>query len=143
MQTVQIALTLLYDGAKWVALFERQTDEGRSVCEVFCGTSEPLLVDVYTMLLASYRTLVFSHPVQDEGAAAVLPPTLNFKRRQRESRRLAENADALVNVRDATREERLLQKTLRAAEAKAEREVAAAYKYQRKQEQKKAKHRGH
>ena len=113
-----------------------------SVCEVFCGLSEPLLADVYTMVLTGYRTLVFSQPIAHDAAPEATLGKLNFKRMQRESRRLVENTNAVVSVREATREERALQKAKQEAEAKAEREAQAEYKYQRKQEQKKAKQRG-
>jgi len=143
MDTIHLTITLLYDGAKWVALFERQSTEGRAVCELFCGFSEPALPDFYAFLLQAYRSLEFSQPVAMDGDEADAQRKLNFKRMQRESRRLLENSDALVNVREATREECTLQKIVKKAEAKAEREAQAEYKYQRKQEQKKAKQRGY
>ena len=147
MQTTHITLTLLFDGAKWVALFERQDEAGHAVCEVFCGTSEPMLAEVYAMLLQEYRTLVFSQPVSDHASqsdrsAASTLCQLNFKRMQRESRRLLENSATLATVREATREDRARQKVVLEAEAKAMREAQAEHKYRLKQEKKKIKHRG-
>lgn len=143
METLHLTVTLLYDGTKWVALFERQSAAGRAACELFCGFSEPMLPDLYTMLLQVYPTLEFSQPVADDREESALVRKLNFKRMQRESRQLVENSDALVSVREITREERSRQKVVKAAAAKAEREAHADYKYQLKQEKKKAKQRGH
>ncbi|MCX6045846.1 MAG: YjdF family protein [Chloroflexi bacterium] len=147
VQTTHITLTLLFDGAKWVAIFERKDAAGHAVCEVFCGTSEPMLADVYAMVLKEYRTLAFSQPVLDQAAQdnrseASRQCRLNFKRMQRESRRLVENSDTLVTVREATREDRARQKAAHEAEIKAAREAQADYQYQLKQEKKKVKHRG-
>lgn len=140
--STQISVTLLFDGAKWVALVERRDDEGYAVSEVFCGLSEPMLPLVYEMLLTTYATMEFTQPHATDAAGAAPPRRLNFKRMQRESKRLLTHGDTIVRVRDATREERALQKVQEAAEAKAAREAQEAEKYQRKQEQRKAKHRG-
>src|SRR4051812_40012582 len=104
MLTVHLTITLLYDGSKWVALLERQEEAGYSACEVLCCFSEPMMGEVYELLLAAHRTLEFSAPVAL--AAAQAAHTANYKRMQRESRRMVEDSDALVNVRDATHEER-------------------------------------
>lgn len=139
--TVHLTITLLYDGSKWVALLERVEDAGYSACEVVCGYSEPLLQEVHELLLAVHRSLVFSAPAAiDEGQAA---RTVNYKRMQRESRRMMEESDALVNVRDAAREDRARRKAEKAAEERAAREQEEALKYKLKQEKKKAKQRGH
>jgi hypothetical protein len=139
--TIHLTITLLYDGSKWVALLERQEEAGYSVCEVVCGYSEPLLAEVHQLLLAVHRTLVFSAPeVQDDGQAT---RPVNFKRMQRESRRMMEESDALVNVRDAAREDRARRKAEKAAEERAAREQEEALKYKLKQDKKKAKQRGH
>jgi hypothetical protein len=143
MLTSHITMTLLYDGAKWLALFERQNESGRSVCELFCGTSEPLIGEIYALLLQHYWTLEFSQPVVTAEAEITASRPLNFKRMQRESRRLQEDSGTLVSVREATRAARALQKTLQTAAAKAAREAHTEYKYRIKQEQKKAKQRGH
>jgi hypothetical protein len=142
INTTQINVTLLFDGAKWVALVERHDDEGYAVCEVFCGLSEPMLALVYEMLLATYATLEFTRPHAADAGQVAPSRTLNFKRMQRESRRLLSQADAMVRVRDATREERAQQKAAAAAAAKAERAIQEAEEYQRKQARKKEKQRG-
>ena len=139
--TLHLTITLLYDGSKWVALLERQEEAGYSACEVVCGYSEPLLAEVYDLLLAVHRTLVFSAPVALDGEQAARP--VNYKRMQRESRRMMEESDALVNVRDAAREDRAQRKAEKAAEERAEREKEEELKYKLKQEKKKAKQRGH
>jgi hypothetical protein len=131
----------LYDGSKWVALLERQEEAGYSACEVLYGFSEPMMGEVCELLLAVHRTLEFSAPVAlDAGPAA---RTLSYKRMQRESRRMVEDSDALVNVRDATREERARRKEQQAAEERAAREAQEELKYKLRQEKKKAKQSGH
>ncbi len=139
--TLHLTITLLYDGSKWVALLERQEEAGYSACEVVCGYSEPLLAEVYELLLALHRTLVFSAPVALGEEQTQRP--VNYKRMQRESRRMMEDSDALVSVRDAAREDRSRRKAEKAAEERAEREKEEELKYKLKQEKKKAKQRGH
>ncbi len=108
--TTQISVTLLFEGTKWVALVERRDDEGYAVCEVFCGLSAPMLALVYELLLATYATLEFTRPHGTDHVPVAAPRRLNFKRMQRESRRLLAHADPMVRVRDATRDERARQK---------------------------------
>ncbi len=142
MLTTQLTITFLYDGSKWVALLERRDEAGYSACEVVVGFSEPLLAEVHDLLRSIHRTLEFSAPVPLDRAPEVARP-LNYKRMQRESRRLTEESDALVNVRDAAREDRARRRAEQAAAAKAVREAEEEQKYKLKQEKKKAKQRGH
>ena len=141
MLTTQLTITFLYDGSKWVALFERRDAAGYAACEVIVGYSEPLPAEVYELLLAVHHTLEFSAPVplDSEQTAA---RQLNYKRMQRESRRMTEDSDALVNVRDAAREDRARRKAEQAA-ARTQREAEEELKYKLRQEKKKAKQRGH
>ena len=143
MLTTQLTVTFLYDGSKWVALLERRDEAGYSACEVVVGYSEPLLAEVHELLLSIHRTLQFSAPVPLDSVPEAAARPLNYKRMQRESRRLTEESDALVNVRDAAREDRARRKAEQAAAAKAAREAEEEQKYKLKQEKKKAKQRGH
>ena len=142
MLTTQLTITFLYDGSKWVALLERRDAAGYAACEVIVGYSEPLLVEVYELLLAVHRTLEFSAPIPLDSEQTTARQ-LNYKRMQRESRRMTEDSDALVNVRDAAREDRARRKVEKAAAARVEREAEEELKYKLRQEKKKAKQRGH
>ena len=96
---------------------------------------------MHELLLAVHRTLEFSAPVlleEDQAQRAV-----NYKRMQRESRRMMDESDALVSVRDAAREDRARRKAEKAAEERAAREKEEELKYKLKQEKKKSKQRGH
>lgn len=142
VNNAQLSVTLLFDGAKWIALLERHDQDGYAVCEVFCGLSEPILALVYEMLLDMYPTLEFIRPQGVTEAPLNQDRRPNFKRMQRESRRLLAQVDTMVRVRDATREERALQKAQAAAAARAERVEWEAEEYERRQARKKEKHRG-
>lgn len=148
MDTRQLTATLLYDGSMWVVLLERRDSAGYSACQVICGASEPVLEDVYHLLLAVHHTLTFSPPTTGPtagptaGFAADASRAVGYKRMQREARRMTEDSDSLENVRAAARAARAEQKAQRAVEQRAEREAAEEYKRKLREEQKKAKHRG-
>ncbi len=136
------ALTVLFDGTYWVALFEKTDEQGYSVAKYIFG-KEPKDEDVYDAILHHYRELRFTQPVP---ADSVGEQQMNYKRRQREIERLLAEAASTEKADEAkaalqVERERLQQEREHAA--RAAREAEAERKYQLRQEKRKEKRRGH
>ena len=136
------ALTVLFDGTYWIALFEKTDEQGYCVAKYIFG-KEPKDEDVYDVVLHNYRQLRFTQPVP---AGMLNEQQMSYKRRQREIERLlaeaasTEKADEAKAVLHVDRE-RAQQERERAA--KAAREAEETRKFQLRQEKRKEKHRGH
>ena len=108
-QTIQITLTVFFDGRMWVAYFERRCSDGYSVYEEPM-VKEPTENDLYMWITYGYGEIVFSRPVADDQALALGPRQLNYKQMQRASRRLLTKADEPVRAREALHAERTQKK---------------------------------
>lgn len=62
MNKVQIKLTVLYDGAFWVGIFERVIDNKLEVAKVTFG-AEPKDIEIYNFILNKYQYLKFSNGI--------------------------------------------------------------------------------
>ena len=59
MNKVQIKLTVLFDGAFWIGVFERVIDNKLEVAKVTFG-AEPKEIEIYNFILYKYQYLKFS-----------------------------------------------------------------------------------
>lgn len=62
MNKVQIKLTVLFDGAFWIGVFERIIDNKLYVAKVIFG-AEPKDIEIYNFILNKYQYLKFSNGV--------------------------------------------------------------------------------
>lgn len=62
MNKVQIKLTVLFDGAFWIGVFERVIDNKLEVAKVTFG-AEPKDIEVYNFTLYKYQYLKFSNGI--------------------------------------------------------------------------------
>lgn len=62
MNKVQIKLTVLFDGAFWIGVFERIIDNKLEVAKVTFG-AEPKEADIYNFILYKYQHLKFSNGI--------------------------------------------------------------------------------
>lgn len=62
MNKVQIKLTVLFDGAFWIGVFERVVDNKLEVAKVTFG-AEPKDIEVYNFILYKYQYLKFSNGI--------------------------------------------------------------------------------
>lgn len=62
MDKVQITLTVLFDGAFWIGVFERVIDNKLEVAKVTFG-AEPKDIEIYNFILHKYQCLKFSNKV--------------------------------------------------------------------------------
>ncbi len=62
MNKVRIKLTVLFDGAFWIGVFERVIDNKIEVAKVTFG-AEPKNIEIYNFILYKYRYLKFSNGI--------------------------------------------------------------------------------
>ncbi len=62
MNKVQIKLTVLFDGAFWIGVFERVIDSKLEVAKVTFG-AEPKDIEIYNFILNKYQYLKFSNGI--------------------------------------------------------------------------------
>lgn len=62
MNKVQIKLTVLFDGAFWIGVFERVIDNKLEVAKVTFG-AEPKDIEIYNFILYKYQYLKFSNGI--------------------------------------------------------------------------------
>lgn len=62
MNKVQIKLTVLFDGAFWIGVFERVIDNKLEVAKVTFG-AEPKDIEIYNFILNKYQYLKFSNGI--------------------------------------------------------------------------------
>jgi len=134
--------TVLFEDPFWVAVFERGDEAGYAVARVVFG-AEPGEAELLDFALHRYnRRVVFSAPL--EQASCVDRGEVNFKRRQREVRRLMaqQGGRGCTRAQAALQAERERGKQERQQTGKEEREESQAEKYRLRQQHKKEKHRG-
>lgn len=59
MNKVQIKLTVLFDGAFWIGIFERVVDKKLEIAKTTFG-AEPKEMEIYNFILYKYQCLKFS-----------------------------------------------------------------------------------
>ncbi len=136
---VRCTLTVLFEEPFWVGLAERYDEHGYSVARVVFG-GEPSEVELYRFILDNYAAFQFSEPLPEERPE---PVRTNFKRKQREARRLAGESGPSTKSQEALRLELEKNKKVRQQVSKAEREALAEQKFHLHQQRKKEKKRGH
>lgn len=130
--------TIYFEDPFYVGIFERIDERGYSVARYVFG-AEPGDAELVQFVRNDYRRLQFSSPVP---CTKDLISNMNFKRRQREARRQAEQTDIGTRAQRALQAEYERQKLSRHEINHAEREEAEQQKFLLKQKQKKQKHRG-
>lgn len=134
----KVTLTVFFDDPFWVGVFERVTDGKLSVSKVIFG-AEPKDYEVYAFVLEHFYQLPFSPAVATEQKQTADNP----KRRQREARRQLNRSGIGTKSQQALSAQREEQKTQRRQMDKQQREAEKLRQFERKQEKKKEKHRGH
>lgn len=133
-------LTVLFEDPFWVGLVERHDERGYSVARVVFG-AEPTDAEIYAFTLGDYVTLQFSEALPEEQSEHLVE--LNFKRKQREARRLRNETGTSTKAQEALKLEYERRKKVQQELSKAEREALEKQKFQLQQQRKKEKKRGH
>lgn len=139
MSVSKARLTVYFEEPFWVALYQREEEDGCRVCKVTFG-GEPRDQEVLDYFQTRFRELEFSPPV-----AGVLSPdrAVNPKRARREARKVVRPAGTGTKAQQALQLQREQMKTTRKAVSKERREAQRERKLALRQEKRRKKHKGH
>ena len=138
MDTQSGTLTVFFEDPFWVGVFERESEEGLSACRIVFG-AEPKDAEVWDYILNHYHELSFSPAVAVEERHRADSP----KRRQRSAGKRLQESGVGTKSQQALKmqvEKAKLQRRLRKRERK---EAEDLLRFERKQQKRKEKHRGH
>lgn len=138
MDTARGKLTVFFEDPFWVGVFERVSAGKLSACKITFG-AEPKDSEVLEFILNHYDGLKFSPAVE----TVVKQIAENPKRRQRDARRQLEDSGVGTKSQQALQMQREEMKTERKQSSKTQRDAEKQRKFIRKQQKRKAKHRGH
>lgn len=140
MDTVSIRLTILFDGQYYVGIWERQSRDGYQAAREVFGSAPPSGPETLLHVCTGYHRLSFSTPEPGEG---IMPrEKINPKRRQRIAARES-NRGISTRSRQAIKAMQEKQKDIRKLGRRAEETARDEIRYQKKQEKRKQKKRGH
>ncbi|HNY12445.1 MAG TPA: YjdF family protein [Candidatus Wallbacteria bacterium] len=135
---MSIKLTVLFEGAFWVGIFEKNDECGYSAARYVFG-SEPKNEDVYQFVLSYYHKLVSSKPLNNNDYK---PKKVNPKRLNRMISREIESGVKLNKAYSAIREQREKNKKIKKVISKREKEDQKKMRFDLKQIKKKMKMKG-
>lgn len=135
---IESKLTIYYDEPFWAGVFERIDNGKLSVCKVTFG-AEPTDAQVWEFVLSNYRRLRFSASVKAEQKQKADNP----KRRQRNARKQMESSGIGTKSQQALQKQYEENKTERKQLSREQREADKQRQFERKQQKRKEKHRGH
>ena len=131
-------LTVYHDGQFWVGVYERVENDRCSACRIVFG-AEPSNEEILSLVCEKFNELRFTEPIAHEGA----PKTVaNPKRRQREAAREMRQHGPSTKAQQALSEEREASVRKRKVDARERRDDEKRQRFERRQEKRKAKHRG-
>lgn len=132
------SLTVYFDDPFWIGIFERVEDGKLSVAKVTFG-AEPRDYEVYAFVLKHYYSLRFSPPV----ATAAKETKRNPKRMQRDAKKQVQENGIGTKSQQALKLQQEQNKLERKVRSREQKLAEAQALFERKQQKKKEKHRGH
>ncbi|HND48498.1 MAG TPA: YjdF family protein [Anaerolineales bacterium] len=132
-------LTVFFEDPYWVGVFEREDEKEYQVARAIFGC-EPTDAELYEFLQANYRNLEFSRSFQGE---IQLERKVNFKRKQREVRKQANENGIGTKAQQAIKQVMEESKKGRKRDVRQQRREEEKLKFVLKQEKKKEKQKGH
>lgn len=137
-----IKFTVMFQEPFWVGIFERQDEDGYAVARTVFGP-EPTDPEVAQFLLREYDNLKFTTP--DKEGVSEIREYKNPKRQLREVRKMQKKqpASMMSKAQDALRIEQEKNKLTRKKVSSEQRRAEEQEQFDRKQEKKKQKLRGH
>ena len=139
MSVSKSRLSVYFEPPFWVALYQREEEDGLRACRVVFG-AEPRDFEVYAYILDHYDRLDFSPALQTETAAE---REINPKRAQRLARQQTQSTGIGTKAQQALQLQREQNKSERRTLFRETREAEEARRYRLRQEKRKEKHRGH
>ena len=136
----RITCTVFFEDPFWVGVWERSGDGTYAAAKMTFG-AEPKEAEVLAFVLARYGTLAFSKPRADQSRPQASAP--NPKRMQREAARALQPAGVGTKAQQALKSQYEAGKQEHKALSREQRLAEEERKFLLRQEQKKARHRGH
>lgn len=133
-----IKLTVFFEEAFWVGIFERVHEEKYEISKVVFG-SEPKDYEVYEFILKNFYKLRFSNPIFNE----VKGKKINPKRLQREIKKETESKGIGTKAQLAMKLQYETSKTERKKVSKEQKEEEKNRQFELRQQKKLMKHKGH
>lgn len=137
MNKVQIKLTVLFDNAFWIGIFERVIDNNLEVAKVTFG-AEPRDIEIYNFILYKYQYLKFSNGI----------PINQRIQKETNPKRMKRLVKKQVNKSLGTKSQQALKlqqernKVDRKSIAKQKKEESLKLKFEMKQNKRHQKHKG-
>ena len=131
-------LTVYFQDPFWVGVLEREWDRKLEVCKITFG-AEPKDYEVYAFLLAHWRKLEFSPPVEAQARRTASNP----KRMQREAAAQVGGTGIGTKAQQALQLQREQNKQDRREDRRRRDEAERERQFQLRQEKKREKRRGH
>jgi hypothetical protein len=136
---MNIKLTVFFEDPFWIGVFERVDGELLETSRVVFG-AEPKDYEVYSFLLKNYFSLRFSRPVRVEAGEE---RRINPKRLQRQVRHETAAVGVGTKAQQAMKLEYEARKQENKKASKEKRELMEQLKFEKHQEKKKEKKKGH
>jgi uncharacterized protein YdaU (DUF1376 family) len=137
-----VKLTVFFEGAFWVGVFERIHEEEYEISKVVFG-SEPKDYEVYEFVLKSFYNLSFSHPMSMDEGDELKEKKINPKRLQREIKKETESKGVGTKAQLAMKFQYETSKTERKKVSKEQKEEDKKRQFELRQQKKLMKHKGH
>jgi len=138
MDSTQLRLTVYFDEPFWVGVFERMDGDTLSVCKATFG-AEPKDYEVWEFVLKHFSKLHFSPAIE----AKLRQTADNPKRRARNARKQMGSVGIGTKSQQALQMQREAMKTERRQICREQREAEKQQQFERRQQKRKEKHRGH
>ncbi|MBC2580746.1 YjdF family protein [Clostridium sp. DJ247] len=137
-----IKLTVFFEGAFWVGVFEKTYEEKYEVSKVIFG-SEPKDYDVFNFIIRSFYTLRFSNSLSLSEIPEVKEKKISPKRLQKEIKKETENKGIGTKAQLAMKLQYETNKVERKKISKEKKEEEKERKFELRQQKKLMKHKGH
>jgi len=136
--TIKSSMTILFENAFWIGLYERIDGNKYEVSKIIFG-AEPKDYEVYDFLLENWHKLKFSPHIQ---ADKIEERKINPKRMKRIINKQLENKGVGTKAQQALKLQHEQNKIERKAKRREQKEAEKERKFTLRQEKKKAKHKG-
>ncbi|MCR1934130.1 YjdF family protein [Clostridium tepidum] len=134
-----IKLTVLFDEPFWIGIFEKQDQDKIQICRVVFG-HEPKDYEVYDFILKNYYNLKFSEPISIDKN----PKTkINPKRMQRKIKKIVQKKGIGTKAQQALKLDYENKKIKRKVKSKEYHEKLKKLKFEKRQQKKAKKKKGH
>ncbi|NFV11813.1 YjdF family protein [Clostridium sp. FAM 1755] len=134
-----IKLIVLFDDPFWIGIFEKEEDSKFQICKVVFG-EEPKDYEVYDFILKNYYKLKFSDPIAMENKPN---RKINPKRMQRKIKKTVQEKSIGTKAQQALKLDQENKKAKRKIKSKENYKMQQELKFEKRQEKKAKKKKGH